>query len=109
VKVLYSEGVASHRGTESWTEVGNDEVSIDTMVTGLKNGSIAPESVPAIRLVEREGNLITIDNRRLEAFRQAGIDVPTRMASPAEIQQAIKQNKFSAGELGSDTIRIRGQ
>lgn len=26
VEFLYPEGVASHRGTESWAEVGNDEV-----------------------------------------------------------------------------------
>ena len=64
--------------------------------------------MPPIRLVEREGHLISIDNRRLEAFRRAGVDVPTRMATPAEIEQAIRQGKFSAGPLGSPTIRIRG-
>lgn len=66
-------------------------------------------SLKPIRLVERSGNLISIDNRRLQAFRQAGVDVPTRMATPAEIQQAIGQGKFSAGELGTATIRIRGR
>jgi len=83
--------------------------TIDDLAAGLKGGSIEPSSVEPIRLVEREGNLISIDNRRLEAFRRAGVDVPTRMATPAEIEQAVQQGKFSAGELGGSTIRVRGQ
>ena len=82
---------------------------IDDLAVGLKNGTIKPGSIKPIRLVEREGNLISIDNRRLEAFRRAGVDVPTRMATPAEIQQAIQKGKFSAGELGGTTIKVRGQ
>lgn len=83
--------------------------SIDDLAAGLKSGSIKPGSIEPIRLVEREGHLISIDNRRLEAFRRAGVDVPTRMATPAEIQQAIQQGKFSAGELGGTTIKVRVQ
>ncbi len=83
--------------------------TIDNLAAGLKSGSIKPGNIEPIRLVEHEGNLISIDNRRLEAFRRAGVDVPTRMATPAEIQQAIQQGKFSAGELGETTIRVRGQ
>ena len=82
--------------------------TIDDLAAGLKSGSIKPGSIEPIRLVEREGYLISIDNRGLEAFRRAGVDVPTRMATPAEIQQAIQQGKFSAGELGGTTIRVRG-
>ena len=83
--------------------------TIDDLAAGLKNGTVKPGSIEPIRLVERDGNLVSIDNRRLEAFRRAGVDVPTRMATPAEIQQAIQQGKFSAGELGGTTIKVRGQ
>lgn len=83
--------------------------TIDDLAAGLKSGTVKPESIQPIRLVEREGNLISIDNRRLEAFRRAGVDVPTRMATPSEIQQAIKQGKFSAGEQGKRTINVRGR
>ena len=62
-----------------------------------------------IRLVERDGHLVSIDNRRLQAFREAGKDIPTRMATPQEVQEAIRRGKFSAGPTGSDTIRIRGR
>jgi len=78
------------------------------LTDGLRSGAIKPTDIPAVRLVERQGKLISIDNRRLQAFRDAGVDIPTRMATPNEIQQAIRQGKFSAGELGGDTIRIRG-
>lgn len=83
--------------------------TIDDLAAGLRNGTINPNTIEPIRLVEREGHLISIDNRRLEAFRRAGVDVPTRMANPTEIQEAIQQGKFSAGELGGTTIRVRGQ
>ena len=83
--------------------------SVQDLATGLKNGSIKPGDVPAIRTVERNGHLISIDNRRLAAFREAGIAIRTRPATGQEIAQAQKQGKFSAGTLGSDTIRIRGQ
>jgi hypothetical protein len=83
--------------------------SIDDLVEGLRSGQINPNDVKPIRLVEREGKLISIDNRRLEAFRRAGVDIPTRMATPEEIAEAIRGGKFSAGELGADSIRVRGQ
>ncbi len=82
---------------------------IDDLAAGLKNGTIKPSSIEPIRLVERKGNLISIDNRRLEAFPRAGVDVPTRMATPAEVRQATQQGKLSAGELGGTTIKVRGK
>lgn len=83
--------------------------TIDDLAAGLKSGSIKSGGIEPIRLVERQDNFISIDNRRLEAFRRAGMNVPTRMATPAEIQQAVQQGKFSAGEQGGTTIRVRGQ
>jgi len=83
--------------------------SIDDLAEGVRTGRIKPADIEPIRLVEREGKLITIDNRRLEAFRRAGVEIPTRMATPEEIAQAIRQGKFSAGELGSETIKVRGR
>lgn len=59
--------------------------------------------VPLARRVAMD--LITIDNRRLQAFREARVEIPTRMATSEEIAEAVRQNKFSAGPLGSDTIR----
>jgi RHS repeat-associated protein len=83
--------------------------SIDDLAEGLRTGRITPAEIKPIRLVKREGKLVTIDNRRLEAFRRAGVEIPTRMATPEEIAQAIRQGKFSAGELGAETIKVRGR
>ena len=86
-----------------------DGQSIDDLVKGLKDGSIKPGDVPAIRVVEKNGQLISIDNRRLAAFRQAGVPIRTRPATAKEISEAQLNGKFSAGSSGGDTIRIRGQ
>jgi RHS repeat-associated protein len=86
-----------------------DGRSVQDLAAGLKNGSIKAGDVPAIRTVERNGQLISIDNRRLAAFRDAGVPIRTRPATAQEILQAEKQGKFSAGASGGDTIRIRGQ
>lgn len=83
--------------------------TINDLAEGLRTGKIDPADIEPIRVVEREGKLTSIDNRRLEAFRRAGVPVRTRRATTAEIEHAERQGKFSAGPLGSDTIRVRGQ
>jgi hypothetical protein len=50
-----------------------DGRTIDDLADDLRVGSIQREDVPPLRLFEREGMLFTLDNRRLEAFRRAGI------------------------------------
>ena len=50
--------------------------------------------------------LFTLDNRRLEAFRRAGIKIPFRMATPKEI--SAEGWKFTSSNVGSN-IRIRGR
>jgi hypothetical protein len=57
-------------------------------------GAAAGAKFPAIRLVEHEGQLFTLDNRRLLVFSQAGQQVPFRMATEAEIAKEFA-NKFS--------------
>lgn len=83
--------------------------TIDELAAGLRSGTISPDEIPPIRLVDVEINLITIDNRRLEAFRRAGMEIPTRMATLDEYLTAIRHPKFTAGAYGSPTINIRGQ
>ena len=82
-----------------------DGTSIDDLAAELRSGRIRPHDVPAIRVFERNGKLFTLDNRRLEAFRRAGVDVPVRMASPQEI--ADEAWKFTTHNDGV-SVRIRG-
>ena len=80
--------------------------SIEDLVIGLKNGTIKPGDIPPIRLVEKDGVLYSLDNRRLQAFQEAGIPIPYRMATPEEI--AAEAFKFST-ENGGTSIRVRGK
>ena len=82
-----------------------DGRSVEDVAAGLRSGQINPNDMPPIRLVERDGKLFTLDNRRLEAFRRAEVEVPTRMATPQEI--AEEGWKFTTKNDGV-SIRIRG-
>lgn len=83
-----------------------DGSTINDLAEGLRTGNVRPEDIPPVRLVEREGILFTLDNRRLEAFRRAGMDVPYRMASDDEAFGEIW--KFTTRNDGT-SIRIRGE
>ncbi|MEC3881428.1 hypothetical protein [Parapedobacter sp. 10938] len=41
----------------------------------LKSGAVSPDAVGPIRIVEKDGLIYTLDNRRLKAFQDAGIPV----------------------------------
>jgi hypothetical protein len=59
---------------------------------------------PLIRLVERDGKLVTLDNKLLEAYRRAGTDAPYRMATDDEI--AANAWKFTSKDPGSIRVRV---
>lgn len=80
--------------------------SIQGMADALRSGALKAGQVPAIRLVERNGKLFSLDNRRLEAFRRAEMDVPYRMATPEEAAREVW--KFTTRNDGV-SIRIRGE
>ena len=85
----------------------SDGSSVDDMVQGLKSGTINPNDVPAIRILERDGALYTLDNRRLYAFQQAGVDnIPFQWATPQEILNEAW--KFTTTN-GGTSIQVRGQ
>ncbi|MBI2761943.1 MAG: hypothetical protein HYX51_11030 [Chloroflexi bacterium] len=80
--------------------------TIDDLAAGLQSGDFVPDDVPPIRLIERNGVLYTLDNRRLEAFRRAGIAVPFRMATVEEYEN--ERWKFTTDNDGASVI-VRGQ
>ncbi len=83
-----------------------DGTTIDDLAEGLRTGRIPREAVPPLRLVEREGELFTLDNRRLEAFRRAGVEIPWCMATPEDL--AAEAWKFTTTN-GGVSVRVRGQ
>ena len=48
---------------------------VDKLATDLKSGAVKPEDVPPIRIVVRDGQVYTLDNRRLAAFQRAGVQI----------------------------------
>ena len=83
-----------------------DGGTIDDLAENLRTGQVNPQDIPSIRVVEQNGQLFTLDNRRLEAFRRAGVSIPYRMASPQEA--AAERWKFTTRN-GGTSIRIRGR
>ncbi|MEU3597664.1 RHS repeat-associated core domain-containing protein [Streptomyces sp. NPDC006798] len=79
-------------------------MTVDHVASGLRSGWIKPGNIPPIRLVVRDGNLFTLDNRRLAAFQKARMPVPFRMASPKEA--ASESWKFTTVTNG-DSIVVR--
>jgi hypothetical protein len=63
-----------------------DGGTIDQLAEELRNGSVNAEDVEPIRPFERDGKFFTLDNRRLEAFRQAGVPVLYGIATPEEVR-----------------------
>lgn len=97
-EVRFSQRTVSHRFRDGRT--------IDELADGLRTGRIDPEDVMPIRLVERDGRRFSLDNRRLDAFRRARVDVPYRMATPAEI--VAEAWKFTTTNDGV-SVRVRGE
>ncbi|WP_322756280.1 RHS repeat-associated core domain-containing protein, partial [Frankia sp. Cas3] len=80
--------------------------SIEETAARIQSGDIDPKDFPPIRLVERDGNLYTLDNRRLVTFQKSGmLEVPYLMATSAE--EANEAWKFT-NKTGGDSILIRG-
>ncbi|MFD5317075.1 RHS repeat-associated core domain-containing protein [Streptomyces sp. NPDC127098] len=86
----------------------SDGMTIAHVASGLRSGWLNAADFPPIRLVVREGNLFTLDNRRLVAFQMAGTPIPFRMATADE---AINESwKFTTVTDGmSIVIRERDE
>ena len=88
-----------------------DERLVDDMIKGLKNGSITPDDVPAIRIFKGDdGYVYSLDNRRLYAFKKAGMrEINAELVDTTDIK-IIKEirKKFHPINHGR-SIRVRGR
>src|SRR5205823_2569574 len=75
------------------------------MTADLKAGTLAPSSVAPISIVEKNGMIYTLDNRRLKAFRDAGVAIPYKRLDSVPLNQLFK---FTTENDGID-ILIRGR
>jgi hypothetical protein len=93
----------SQNSISYWLSQGQ---TIDDLAEGLRSGQIHAKEIPPLRLVQKGGLFYTLDNRRLEAFRRAGIEIPWRIATPEEIDR--ESWKFTTTNEGI-SVRIRGE
>lgn len=82
-----------------------DGSSLRSVIDGLRSGRIDPSAFPPIRVFERGGVLYTLDNRRLFAFQQAGLQIRAVWATAEEV--AREAWKFTTQTDGLSIV-VRG-
>lgn len=80
---------------------------ISEIVQGLRNGTISPEALP-IKIIVRNGQKITLNNRSLLALRRAGIQPKVVIDKTGIKKYEEVLDEHLRGSLPSDVIRIRG-
>lgn len=61
------------------------------MIDGLKNGTIDPNTIEPIKVFEQNGKIYSLDNRRLYAFKQAGMKrINVKWVNPKNVDVAKK-------------------
>ncbi|MFD4948868.1 DUF6531 domain-containing protein [Streptomyces sp. NPDC058409] len=60
--------------------------SVQDLVDALKAGRVVASDLPPIRVFRQNGKIYTLDNRRLYAFREAGVNIRFTRASAEEVQ-----------------------
>ena len=77
-------------------------VKVDDLIDSLKAGTVTPDDIPAIRVAKINEKIYSLDNRRLFAYKTAGIkSVPVQWVSN------IPQGRFTTLTDGL-SIFVRG-
>ena len=71
--------------------------ALENFVSGLKNGSIDPSGIKPIRIVEKDGQIFSLDNRRLYSFQEAGIEIPYLKLDAVPKRQLFKFDTQNQG------------
>ncbi|MGI5473311.1 hypothetical protein [Streptomyces sp. CA-132043] len=82
-----------------------DGRTVDDTIEELKSGKVVADDIPSIRIFEEEGKIYSLDNRRLYAFKKAGVPVRFKRATPAEVSR--ERWKFKTPNDGT-SIKVRG-
>jgi hypothetical protein len=53
---------------------------VNYLANGLRNGTLEPNIIDPIELVEWKGYVYTVDHRRLITYRRAGVEIPFKKA-----------------------------
>jgi RHS repeat-associated protein len=79
--------------------------AVENLIKGLKKGSIKAKELPAIRIFEKDGKVWSLDNRRLYAAQQAGVDIKYVWVKAKDVATEIK-DKFNPINDGL-SIKVR--
>jgi hypothetical protein len=72
---------------------------VTKLAADLKARKVSPESIRPIRIVEKDGMIFTLDNRRLKAFQEAGVPIHFEKLDTVPKNQ---QFKFTTKNNGTD-------
>ena len=72
----------------------------------LANGDVSASDLPPIRVFEQDGNIFSLDNRRLFAGQMANVDLPYTTATQSELDAELPW-KFTTSNEGTG-IMLRG-
>lgn len=85
-----------------------DGGSVEDLTKGLKDGSISPDDIPAIRVVEKDGKIFTLDNRRLKAFQDAGVEINYKKLDEIPKNEQFKFKDYNSGKTDGSSVIVRG-
>ncbi len=84
-----------------------DGGKVSDLTKALQEGKLSANDVPAIRITEKDGKIFSLDNRRLKAFQDAGVDINYEKVDYNSLSKK-DLNKFTTTNNGS-SIQVRSQ
>ncbi|MDM3872668.1 RHS repeat-associated core domain-containing protein [Porticoccus sp. W117] len=88
------------------TFTDKDKGSIDNLTRALKTKKVTPDQITPIRIYRsQDGNIYSLDNRRLLAAQNAGVEIRTVWAADSEVRAGFRLGKRGT----SRRPRVRGR
>lgn len=84
-----------------------DGRTVQHTIDDLKSGRVTADDIPPIRIFQRDGKIYSLDNRRLYAFQEAGVNIRFRRASADEVRKETEYKNTSTND--GTSIEIRGR
>jgi hypothetical protein len=61
--------------------------TVSDLAQGLKSGKVNAKDIPPVEITKIKGTTYSANNRRLRAFQEAGVDIPTVSASKGQVRK----------------------
>jgi hypothetical protein len=80
--------------------------TIGELTDALLTGEQEPGAVVPVQITVKDGKVFSIDNRRLKAFQDAGVDIPFEKVDFADLTARTKRTRFTSENDGI-SIEVR--